>query len=43
MKRYDLVDFARLAVQIARIQLGDYASKFAPKRYTNRRCWPVCA
>jgi hypothetical protein len=34
MKRDDLLRLARLAVQIARTQLPDYASKFAPKRYT---------
>ena len=34
MKRYDILQLARLAVQIARNQLPDYASKFAPKRYT---------
>jgi hypothetical protein len=33
VKRYDLLRLARLAVQIARTQLHDYASKFAPKRY----------
>lgn len=33
MKRHDLLCLARLAVQIARTQVPDYASKFAPKRY----------
>jgi hypothetical protein len=33
VKRYDLLRLARLAVQIARTQLRDYADKFAPKRY----------
>jgi hypothetical protein len=33
MKRHDLVRLVRLAVRIARQQLPDYASKFAPKRY----------
>lgn len=33
MKRHDILCFARLAVQIARKQLSDYGSKFAPKRY----------
>ena len=32
MKRHDLVRLVRLAVRIARQQLPDYASKFAPKR-----------
>jgi Transposase DDE domain len=34
MKRYDLLCLARLAVQIARTQMPDYANKFAPKRFT---------
>ena len=34
MKRYDLLRLARLAVRIARTQVPDYASQFAPKRYT---------
>jgi hypothetical protein len=34
VKRHGLLSFARLAAQIAREQLPDYASKFAPKRYT---------
>ena len=34
MKRHDLLRLALLAVQIARTQLRDYASKLAPKRYT---------
>jgi hypothetical protein len=34
MKRHDLLCLARLAVQIARSQRPDYASKFAPKRFT---------
>ena len=34
MRRDDLLHLARLAVQIARTQLRDYASTFAPKRYT---------
>jgi Transposase DDE domain/Transposase domain (DUF772) len=33
VKRHDLLCLVRLAVQIARKQLPDYASKFAPKRY----------
>ena len=33
MKRNDLLRLARLAVQLARTQLQDYASQFAPKRY----------
>jgi hypothetical protein len=33
MKRHDLLRLVRLAVQIARKQLPDYGSKFAPKRY----------
>jgi hypothetical protein len=33
VKRYDLLRLARLAVQIARTELRDYANKFAPKRY----------
>jgi hypothetical protein len=33
VKRHDLLRLARLAVQIARTPLRDYASKFAPKRY----------
>jgi len=33
----------RLAVQIARTQLRDYASQFARSAIRNRRCWPVCA
>ena len=32
MKRHDLGRLVRLAVQITRQQLPDYASKFAPKR-----------
>ena len=32
MKRYDVLRLVRLAVQIARQQLPDYASKFAPRR-----------
>jgi len=34
MKRHDLLCLARLAVQIARTQMPDYANKFAPKRLT---------
>jgi Transposase DDE domain len=34
MKCHDLLRLARLAVQIARTPLRDYASTFAPKRYT---------
>jgi hypothetical protein len=34
VKRHDLLRLARLAVRIARTQLPDYASQFAPKRYT---------
>jgi Transposase domain (DUF772) len=34
VKRHHLLHLARLAVQIARTQLPDYASQFAPKRYT---------
>jgi hypothetical protein len=34
VKRYDLLRLARLAVQIARTQVPDYASPFAPSRYT---------
>ena len=34
MKRHDLLCVARLAVQIARTQMPDYASKFAPRRFT---------
>src|SRR6266850_1744720 len=34
MKRHDLLCLARLAVQIARTQMPDYANKFAPKRDT---------
>ena len=34
MKRHDLLGLARLALQIARTQVPDYTSKFAPKRYT---------
>jgi hypothetical protein len=34
VKRYDLLRLARLAVQIARTHVPDYASPFAPKRYT---------
>jgi len=34
MKRHNLLRLARLAVQMARTQLPDYASPFAPKRYT---------
>jgi hypothetical protein len=33
VKRHDLLCFAHLAVQIARKQLPDYGSKFAPKHY----------
>jgi hypothetical protein len=33
VKRHDLLRLVRLAVQIARQQLPDYASKFAPKHY----------
>lgn len=33
MKRHGLLRLVRLAVQIAREQVPDYASKFAPKRY----------
>jgi hypothetical protein len=34
VKRDDLLCLARLAVQIARTQMSDYANKFAPKRFT---------
>jgi Transposase DDE domain len=34
VKRDDLLRLARLAMQIARTQVPDYASPFAPKRYT---------
>jgi hypothetical protein len=34
VKRHDLLCSARVAVQIARTQVPDYASKFAPTRYT---------
>jgi hypothetical protein len=34
VKRNDLLHFARLAWQLARKQLPDHASKFAPRRYT---------
>jgi DDE family transposase len=34
VKRDDLLGLARLAVQIARTQMPDYANKFAPKRFT---------
>jgi hypothetical protein len=34
VKRHDILCLARSAVQIARTQIPDYASKFAPKRFT---------
>ena len=43
MKRHDLLRLARVAVQLARTQLRDDASKFARSAIRNRRCWPVCA
>ena len=33
MKRYDVLRLARLAVQIARTRVPDYANTCAPKRY----------
>ena len=35
MKRHRVLHFARLAWQLARQQVPDHASKFAPQRYTH--------